>query len=89
MTPLLSNIIKILRKTAFENIVGEGQNAADQHILFLQCFVLFNERLLLEMLAVRTRLIYCMLTLSQTSPGFLCLQYKSFENIEGKRRNCS
>ena len=31
--------------------------------------------------------ILCHLTLSQTSPGFTCLWYKSFENT-GKRRKC-
>ena len=28
--------------------------------------------------------IFFFLTLSQTSPGFMCLQYKSFENTAGK-----
>ena len=28
--------------------------------------------------------LICMLSLSQTSPGFKCLQYKSFENTDGK-----
>ena len=32
----------------------------------------------------RRRVLSC-LTLSQTSPGFSCLQYKSFENTVGKR----
>ena len=35
-----------LKKKPFENIVGKGENAGNQHfLLFLQCFLLFPKQI--------------------------------------------
>ena len=55
----------------FGNIVERGENKVDQHVLLSIPFSHINER-------------NHHLTLSQTSPGFTCLQYTSLENTLGK-----
>ena len=38
-----SRLLTTPRKRLFENIVGKGENADNQHfLLFLQCFLLFQ-----------------------------------------------
>ena len=42
-----SRLLTILRKRAFENIVGKGENAGDQHfLLFPQCFLPYHRSIL-------------------------------------------
>ena len=61
------------KKTAFENIVGKGENAGNQHFLLSQCFLLFPTKISiseselfcrLQMLSVWTSLEICHLVKS-------------------------
>ena len=66
-----SRLLMTLRKTPFENIVGIGENAGNQHfLLFSQCFQSFSEKILifqshliccLQILSIRTSLKHCRL----------------------------
>ena len=97
-----SQLLTAVNTEHLENIVGKGENAGNQHfLLFPQCFLLsqnkfqFLQSLILSSgnaLNLDQSKILSFgkdLNLSQTSPGFYLSQYKSFENTEGKRRNCS
>ena len=71
-------------KKAFENIVGKGENAGNQHfLLFPQCFLLFPTHIIFESRLICRLQINAFnldtpkilsfgkeLTLFQTSPGF-------------------
>ena len=62
-------------------MVGKGVNTDYQHVLlFQQDF----QKLFFSQGHQNSGLRGKVLTLSQTSPVFICLQYKSFENIVGK-----
>ena len=40
-----AQVLKATRKTVFENIVGKGENAGNQHfLLFPQCFLPFRKQ---------------------------------------------
>ena len=70
-----------LEEETFENIVGKGESAGNQHFLFFrQCFLPYLKQILifqshascrLQMLSIWTSLkISRLLTFPQTSPGF-------------------
>ena len=43
--PIETRLLTTLRKKPFENIVGKGENAGNQHfLLFPQCFLTFPEQ---------------------------------------------
>ena len=63
-----------MEKKAFENVVGKGENAGNQHfLLFPQCFLLFPTQISifelelfcrLQMLSIWTSLQFCRLVKS-------------------------
>ena len=69
-----SRLLTTLRKKPFENIVGKGENAGNQHFLLLpQCFLpspkqisVFDTHLncCLQMLSIWTGLKFCHLVMS-------------------------
>ena len=69
-----SRFLTTLRKTPFENIVGKGENAGNQHfLLFPQCFPPFQKQISsfwshllcrLKMLSIWTSLKFCCLVKS-------------------------
>ena len=88
-----SRVLTAVMKIALENYVGKGKNAANlflfPHCLpplqrqshqFLNIQFVVSKRV--QFGNVQSFVIW--LTLSQTSPGFYCLLYKSFENTVGK-----
>ena len=71
----------------------------EQFLLFLQCFLLYQKIVHVSLFVNVFDIISLFdaeleepkigiwgkgFTISQTSPGFMCLQYKSFENNVGK-----
>ena len=71
---LQSRLLTTLKKKAFKNIVGKGENAGNQHFLFFpQCFLTFSKRISVFQLHLFCRLQ--MLSIS-TSPKF-CRLVKS------------
>ena len=91
-------ILRTPSEKPFDNFVGKEENVGNQHILFffpIMFLTTFKINFSLQdrfvpssaMLPIwisTSIQISCMITLSQTSPGFTCLQYKSFENTGGK-----
>ena len=97
-----SRFLTTLIKKHFENIVGKGENAGNQHfLLFPQCFLPFSKQIsifqshffcCLRMLSIWTGLTFCRLvelSLSQTSPDFYVSAVQVFGKHCEKRRNCS
>ena len=78
--------------------MGKGENAVNQHfLLFPQCFLTLSKKEIIilatfnfssanafNLVTSKILLFGKELTLSQTSPGFTCLRYKSFENTVEK-----
>ena len=85
LLPSWKTSILTLQKTAFENMEGKGENAANQHfLLFQQCFLSFQIQFLncessmicfLLMLSIWT--FYFLVNLFQNKPWFLHVCSKS------------
>ena len=90
-----------LRKKLFENIVGKGENAGDQHfLLFPQCFIPFQRQIsifeshffsFLQIFLIWTSLKFCRLVkrklFTTQSRLSTTLRKKPFENNLGKEEN--
>ena len=89
-----------LRKGPFENIVGKGENAGNQHfLLFPQCFLPFLTQISVFHLHLSSakafnlnqckNLLFCReLTLYHTIPTFNDLREVAFSKHCEKRRKC-
>ena len=75
LTPYHTILLTTLRKEAFENILGKGENAGNQHfLLFPKCFLHIPEQISifeliplfyrLQMLSIWTSLKFCCLVKS-------------------------
>ena len=82
-------VLKSLRKKAFENIAGKEENAGDQYfLLFPQCFVLFLTQMFIFSSAIELKLYMYMsksvlcgkeLTLKQTTKLWTGLNWKHLQ----------
>ena len=91
--PTIPSFLTVKQRT-FENSVGKGENAGNQHFLhFQQCFLpfpnqisIFHSRLFcrLQMLSILTELRFCRLVKSQAPFSYSRAHYTYWEIAQAK-----